>query len=125
MEPGRVGHDIFNDGSIVITDLPGHCCGHLGVYVRGQLPRIIQSDLPQREQLILFCGDACWHSDSFQKGDWPHALTFVMVHHDGKAYRETLGRLTNLTNQYTNEELLIIPSHCPEAFRAFQELSGL
>jgi glyoxylase-like metal-dependent hydrolase (beta-lactamase superfamily II) len=97
--PGfEAGHDLFGDGSALLVPLPGHCPGHLGLW----LPRT------QGPPLFLV-GDACWHREAFRSGDLPPERVLSMLS-DAADYRATVDRLAGLAR--ARPDILIVPSHC-------------
>jgi glyoxylase-like metal-dependent hydrolase (beta-lactamase superfamily II) len=95
-------HDLFGDGSLVLVSLPGHARGQLGLLARTD------------RGLVLFTADSCWLRRSIREQRPPHPITNLIVD-DPRAVRLTLARLHTFAE--THPEVMIIPSHCPEAFR--------
>ena len=99
--PFEGGADLFGDGSMLAVELPGHCPGHWGLAVRGE------DDRP-----VFMIGDAAWSRRAVRDNAPPPRLTTALLG-DTEVYRGTLTRLHDLHKR--NDEVRIIPSHCPEA----------
>lgn len=96
MTPFKFGYDIFNDGSLMAIDLPGHALGHMGILVNYKKP-------------YFLVADACWDRKAFQDLKFPSkCVNFLMA--DVKAYTKTIQQLHEL--HCLNPDLAIIPSHC-------------
>jgi glyoxylase-like metal-dependent hydrolase (beta-lactamase superfamily II) len=118
--PFDVVYDLFNDGTVSIVPLPGHTPGHLGCFIKKQ------------DELYFLIGDACWHSKSFQgtsdnlhdpKGDIiPPSYVTSLIHFNWNSYLQTLRAIRKLYidqkngQVWANQNLHIIPSHCPEVY---------
>jgi glyoxylase-like metal-dependent hydrolase (beta-lactamase superfamily II) len=100
LEPLPTARDLLGDGSVVVVPLPGHTDGHLGLLVRAH-----RAD-------VLLVGDAAWSSRAVTDGELPHPVA-RLVTHDWHAYRATLRALGVLSRR--RPELLVVPSHCPDA----------
>lgn len=94
-------HDLFGDGSLVLVALPGHARGQLGLLARTD------------RGPVLFAADSCWLRRSIRERRPPHPITNLIVD-DPRAVRTTIERLH--TFAAARPEVVIIPSHCPEAF---------
>ncbi|QBD77912.1 MBL fold metallo-hydrolase [Ktedonosporobacter rubrisoli] len=101
-------YDLFCDGSLRLVSLPGHARGQLGLLAQ-----------TQRGQL-LFAADSCWLRRSIYECRPPSRLTNFFVD-DPRAIRNTIQHLHDFAQAQT--DVVIIPSHCPEAFRQEVELS--
>lgn len=77
---GLRAHDLFDDGSYLLVDLPGHAAGHLGALVEGR---------------VLLAGDAAWGVDLIADIGSMRTLPRA-VQHDYDAYRRTGERLAAL-----------------------------
>ena len=97
--PGWHGHDLTDDGSLVIVPLPGHAAGHLGLLVRS-------SDGPP----LFLVGDAAWTSEAIRRNLGPPHLSTVIFASASRA-RTTLCALHGLAKN--EPDLRLIPSHCP------------
>lgn len=94
-------HDLFDDGSLLLVDLPGHACGQIGLLARTTRGR------------ILFAADGCWMRRSLRENRPPSRLTNLFVD-DPAMQRTTMQRLRAFVQ--AQPDVLLIPSHCPEAF---------
>lgn len=101
MAPFETGSDLFGDGSMIAVALPGHCPGHWGLVVRGEDGR--------RHFLIA---DAAWSRRAVRENAPPPSLTTSLLGRTTE-YRRTLHHLQVLWDR--NTDLVITPSHCPEA----------
>ena len=72
--------DLFDDGSYLVLDLPGHADGHVGALVEGQ---------------VLLAGDGAWGRDLLDAAPRMKALPRA-VQYDFDAYRRTGDLLTEL-----------------------------
>ena len=104
MAPFETGADLFGDGALIAVNLPGHCPGHWGLAVR------------DRDGCRTFMvGDAAWSRGAVRNNAPPPRLTTSLLG-DTKIYRETLLALNSLHRN--NSEIVLMPSHCPEAAAA-------
>jgi glyoxylase-like metal-dependent hydrolase (beta-lactamase superfamily II) len=89
--------DFWNDGSLILVDLPGHADGHFGF--------VLQS--PERQYFYIV--DACWHVQALEES--VH-LPWISrrFQHDPVAYDATQEKLRRWTAR-TGIEL--IACHCP------------
>jgi glyoxylase-like metal-dependent hydrolase (beta-lactamase superfamily II) len=99
------GHDLFDDGSVVLVPLPGHAAGQVGALLRG----------PGGKRHFLVA-DAAWTTASFREYRPPHPVSGLIVDRPATAER-VLRALHDLSR--TDPSLDIIPSHC--AVRAAAE----
>ena len=104
MAPFETGADLFGDGALIAINLPGHCPGHWGLIIR-------EGD--GRRTFML--GDAAWSRRAVRDNAPPPRLTTSLLG-DTKTYRETLTALNRLHQR--NSEVVLTPSHCPEAAHA-------
>ena len=100
-------HDLFGDGSLVLVALPGHARGQMGLLVHTQRGR------------ILFAADGCWLRRSIRERRPPSRLTHLIVD-DPCAVQTTIEKLHVFAT--SNPDVIIVPSHCPEAFA--EEVEG-
>lgn len=87
--------DVFNDGSLLIVDAPGHLPGHLNVLAR-------VSDT----QYIYLGGDACHDrrllTGEKEIGEWPDIEGHMCcIHADRKGAEETIERIRQLEKEGT------------------------
>ncbi len=101
MAPFDVGADLLGDGALLAVNLPGHCPGHWGLAVRGE-----------DDRLTFMIGDAAWSRGAVRDNAPPPRLTTSLLG-DTRAYRETLLALNKL--HLSNSDMVLMPSHCPEA----------
>lgn len=106
LAPLPPARDLLGDGSVLVVPLPGHTDGHLGLLVRAH-----RAD-------VLLVGDAAWTSRAVTDGELPHPLA-RLVTHDWRAYRATLHALGALGRR--RPELVVVPSHCPDAIAAARD----
>lgn len=93
--------DLFDDGSLLLVELPGHAHGQMGMLV--QTPR----------GPLLFAADGCWLSRSIYENRPPSRMTHFFID-DAKAMRATIAHLHSFAQ--ARPDVLIIPSHCPDVF---------
>lgn len=101
-------HDIFGDGSLFLIALPGHARGQIGMLAQTERGR------------ILFAADGCWLRRSVYERRPPSRLTSLFID-DARAVNETIERLHIFVQQ--NTDIVLVPSHCPEAYA--QEVEGI
>jgi glyoxylase-like metal-dependent hydrolase (beta-lactamase superfamily II) len=96
-------HDLFGDGSAVLVALPGHARGQLGLLARTD------------RGPVFFVADSCWLTRAIRLRRPPHRVTNLFAD-DPRALRATLSRLHTYARDHP--EVALVPSHCPDAFRA-------
>lgn len=89
--------DYWNDGSLLLVDLPGHADGHFGFVLQSAKKR------------VFYIVDACWHVD-VMLNQRPLPWISRRFQHDAVAYFDTQQKLRRLTEQ-TGIQLLAC--HCP------------
>lgn len=94
-------HDLFDDGSLLLVDLPGHARGQIGLLARTNRGR------------ILFAADGCWLRRSIRERRPPSRLTHLFTD-DPRMVGTTIHRLYDFAQ--AQPDVIIVPSHCPEAF---------
>lgn len=94
-------HDVCADGSLLLVELPGHARGQMGLLAHTE-----RGD-------ILFAADGCWLTRSIREQRPPSRLTHLFID-DARAMWNTIQHLHDFS--VTRPDVLIIPSHCPEAF---------
>ncbi len=87
--------DLFDDGTYLVVDLPGHADGHIGALVDGS---------------VLLAGDAAWGADLLDAAERMRPLPRV-VQHDAAGYVRTAALLTRLDAA----GIRIVCSHDPRA----------
>jgi len=98
---GFPGHDVFDDGSLLLLDLPGHAPGHLGV-------RLDDARGP-----LLYAADAFWHHRQIDETVSPLPPARLVIH-DNRAYDATVARLRELKR---DAGLRVLACHCPATQR--------
>ncbi|EFC41588.1 predicted protein [Naegleria gruberi] len=114
--------DLFNDNSIFIVDLPGHCLGHFGVFFKCNNQNLLHNNTINNNENInidsnsnnmtsneninidneksyLLIGDAAWSLRAIKLNALPHLLTKYFVQHDWNAYSNTLNELHKIYNE--------------------------
>jgi glyoxylase-like metal-dependent hydrolase (beta-lactamase superfamily II) len=99
-------HDLFADGSAVLTELPGHARGQMGLLAQTPHGR------------VFFAADSCWLSASYRERRPPHRMTNFFID-DPAAMRQTIDHLHDFAQ--ANPDVAVVPSHCPEAFERHVE----
>jgi glyoxylase-like metal-dependent hydrolase (beta-lactamase superfamily II) len=94
-------HDLFGDRSLLLVELPGHARGQIGLLAHTNRGN------------ILFAADGCWMRRSIRERCPPSRITHLFVD-DPLAVRSTIYRLHEFSE--ICPDVLIVPSHCPEAF---------
>lgn len=93
--------DLFNDGSLLLVELPGHARGQMGMLAQTQ------------RGPLLFAADGCWLSRSIYENLPPSRVTHFFID-DATAMRATIACLHSFAQ--SRPDVLIIPSHCPDVF---------
>ncbi|HVU66498.1 MAG TPA: MBL fold metallo-hydrolase [Ktedonobacteraceae bacterium] len=94
-------HDLFGDGSLRLLELPGHARGQMGLLAR------------TGRGWVLFAADGCWMRRAVRENRPPSRLTHFFVDNPAMV-RATIQRLHLFAAE--RPDVLIVPSHCPEAF---------
>ena len=94
-------HDLFGDGSLLLIELPGHARGQIGMLAHTARGR------------VLFAADGCWMRRSIRENRPPSRLTSFFVDNPTQM-RATIQHLHHFA--LAQPDVIIIPSHCPEAF---------
>jgi len=93
------GHDLFDDGSVVLVPLLGHAAGHIGAWMATD------------KGAMLLVGDACWNLEGLRHGDSaPHQ----MIAWNREDQHQTSALLHRLVER--RPDLPVIPTHCVEAW---------
>jgi glyoxylase-like metal-dependent hydrolase (beta-lactamase superfamily II) len=98
--PFTEGADLFGDGSLLATPLPGHCPGHWGLVARDQ-----------SDALHFLVADAAWSSRAIREDRAPPAVTTSFLGRT-RPYRETLRSLHLMAANAP--DLVVTPAHCAE-----------
>ncbi|MCH2547109.1 MAG: MBL fold metallo-hydrolase [Alphaproteobacteria bacterium] len=93
--------DLLGDGSLLAVELPGHCPGHWGLALR-----------QENDRHLFLIGDAVWSMGAIEQLIPPPRITTAWLGNT-KRYRQTLSALNDCHR--TNPDLLMLPSHCPQA----------
>ena len=107
--PFKTGYDLLGDVSVIGVELPGHAHGQMGIFARDE-----------NGKLFFFVADAAWLKRSVVENRPPHKIANLLFP-DPNAYCETLGDLH--THHLAHPETEIIPSHCDETIKSFQNLA--
>lgn len=103
-QPFTAGFDLFNDGSLIAVDLPGHAIGQFGILLKTE------------KQHVFLASDACWKTKNYEMLDYPHLFARMAIT-DYPAFCETLQKLHQLKKFHDGIE--IIPSHCDEMWTRY------
>lgn len=95
--------DVFGDGSLLAVDLPGHAVGQCGLFCWDE------SGKP-----TLLAADGAWSGEAVRSLRPPSRLVRLLG--DWRELNRTLTKLHRLHE--ARPEVRIIPSHCPEIWRA-------
>ncbi|KAI8919208.1 beta-lactamase-like protein [Powellomyces hirtus] len=107
--------DLFDDGSMLIVSLPGHCTGQMGLIVRNAQTDVAGAKRGSAQSAsFLMVGDACWDSVTIDTLAYPHEITFWVVHIDRPAYYRTIQNLNTVSKSGT---VNIVPAHCRKLAR--------
>ncbi len=99
--------DVFNDGSLLLPPLEGHCCGQVGAFVR-----------LRQGQPALLAADAYYSFDSVRTNRSLPALTHA-IGHSAAAFETTLTRVRHFYRD--NPSAAILSAHCSLAPTLFPE----
>jgi glyoxylase-like metal-dependent hydrolase (beta-lactamase superfamily II) len=94
-------YDLFNDGSLLLVELPGHARGQMGMLAQTQ------------RGPLLFAADGCWLLRAIRENRPPSRMTHFFID-DAVAMRATVAHLHTFSQ--ARPDVTIIPSHCPEVF---------
>jgi len=94
-------HDLFGDGTLLLISLPGHARGQMGLLANTERGR------------ILFAADSCWLRRAINERRPPSRLTHLFID-DARAMKDTIYHLHDFAQAW--RDVVIIPSHCPEAY---------
>ena len=107
MLPFTQGFDLVGDGSLIGIPLSGHSAGQLGLF------------LPDADgRPVFFVADACWSLPACREGRLPSPLTGFLTANN-KTYKKVFRQLQQLANR--ENEIAILPSHCEQSWRQFQD----
>jgi glyoxylase-like metal-dependent hydrolase (beta-lactamase superfamily II) len=100
LAPFEDGVELIGDGSLIAVELPGHCPGHWGLFVR---------DAAFGQHFMI--ADAAWSLDAVRRNVPPPALSTGFLGNTRRT-RETLRSLNQL--HHRNPDIRLTPCHCPE-----------
>ena len=100
------GWDLFDDGSLLAFELPGHAAGQIGLAL----------DVGGRR--VLLVADAFWRREQLDQLRAPHWWVRLLAIRDARAYDATLQRLRVFRN--ANPDAWIIPAHCAATLAEWQ-----
>jgi glyoxylase-like metal-dependent hydrolase (beta-lactamase superfamily II) len=96
--------DYWDDGSLLLVDLPGHAAGQIGCLLR------------TKTQRLFYLADACWDLEMLQRGrnlPWPARR----IQHSYPQYMQTQSRIRRLANQGA---VRLLACHCPQSQAWFE-----
>lgn len=114
---GLRGFDLFGDGSLLLTPLPGHARGQAGVWVTEGRMSEQEHSAPH-----FLVADAVWHSAAVRELRLPNFLA-RLVTDNWRAYQETVCRLHQLHAE--NPNVRILPFHCRETATLVESLDKI
>jgi len=100
--PFKYAYDLFNDGSFMAIELPGHAYGHFG--------------LLNTDDSVFLIGDACWTEQALTADSKPHPITYLLLS-DKTKYYATIDQLSQLYKN--NRSIQIVPAHCHVSYTRF------
>ncbi|HEY9898068.1 MAG TPA: MBL fold metallo-hydrolase [Pantanalinema sp.] len=103
--PFNRGADLCGDQSVVAVPLPGHAEGHHGLMLRTE------------EGPVFLVADAVYKTRAFKENRPPMGIA-RLIFSDWKGYLDTMSRLHAF--HQARPDVLILPSHCQEAWEAFE-----
>lgn len=104
--PFSGGYDLIGDRSVIAIPLPGHSPAQMGLVMS-------RSD----GQPLMLVADACWSSRALRENRLPSLLARPTMHNWNR-YARTLTELHGLS--LARPDVQMLPSHCSEAWHAFQ-----
>lgn len=96
---GLVFYDLYQDGSIQLTELPGHARGMLGLLAQGT------------KEKIFLASDASWSRDTFFRQVKPSRITKLFFD-SWEEFGNTYKKLFRYYQTHPEETMLF--THCPE-----------
>ena len=93
-------YDLFEDGSMLLVDLPGHAVCQVGLIFRDK-----------SGAWVFLVADAAWRFQSVVDGVLPPTIMTWLLG-DPAQYKNTMEKLNRLAKRYP--EVKIVPSHCPQ-----------
>ena len=94
-------HDLFDDNSLLLVELPGHARGQIGLLASTERGR------------ILFAADGAWLTESIRRRAPPTSVANLIVD-NSQAVQITLDNLHDFN--LACPDVTIVPTHCPEAY---------
>ncbi|MEO6226948.1 MAG: MBL fold metallo-hydrolase [Thermomonas sp.] len=101
------GWDLFDDGSVIAFELPGHAAGQLGL------------SLDIDGERVLLVADAFWRREQLDHPRAPPWWTRLLAIRNGRAYVRTLRTLRRFRDD--NPDAWIIPAHCAGTLEAWRQ----
>lgn len=105
LAPFTHGHDIFDDGSVVVLPTPGHTPGSVSMLVR-----------PDGGRPLLMVGDLTYDHELLAHGHLPGVG-------ERRVMRDSIGRINQLKASLPG--LVVLPTHDPSAARRLIESESL
>ncbi|QNA43986.1 MBL fold metallo-hydrolase [Lacibacter sediminis] len=90
-------YDLFNDGYLIIYQLPGHAAGQIGLLLK------------TNKQTYFLVADACWLKESYKDLILPHPSVRFFFH-SWIDYKQSLKKIHTYHQQ--NPATIIVPTHC-------------
>ena len=103
--PFPSSHDLFEDGSLLLVELPGHAPGQIGALVH-----------TQEHGWVLLAADSCWVRAGVTRQTVWHGA-FLLSAHDRDAQRLTSAMLQRFSRGFAH--IPILPAHCPDTAGEF------
>ncbi|WP_028776358.1 MBL fold metallo-hydrolase [Shimazuella kribbensis] len=105
--PFTDGYDVFEDGSVIAVDLPGHAKGQIGIFFQSL-----------EHGIIFLCADSTWSRESLIKNEKPHRFTHFLMDNVVEFYDsfERVRKVYEMDNGIT-----IIPTHCLQVYKEWAE----
>lgn len=107
--PFERGIDIFEDGSVIAVDVPGHAEGQIGIM------------LSTAEQLYFLCADAVWSSRAYREMRRPHWIAGIIMA-NREQYMDSFRRVHQMYKLYP--DFCIVPTHCSEMWETLVQGGG-
>lgn len=101
--------DLYNDGSIVFVELPGHTYGSIGMFV----------NLSETER-YFFTGDLTWSQQGFDIPAEKFLLSSLMVDLDREKTRQLIYKISQLIKH--KPQIQTVPSHDIRQYKNFKLL---
>lgn len=102
-------HDLFGDGVLRVVRLPGHAIGQIGLLAATE------------RGPVFFVADAAYTRRSIRENRPPHRITNLFTEGE-RVVAGTLGKPHQLSQE--RPDVSLIPTHCPEAYREWNQTDG-